>query len=91
MWAASFWPSSFWTRSFWPGGTTGTVEPPPITPPATGGSGVIRPRVMRRRDGFVEREIATPAAPLIVLVPDDWTADDLMTLTQALVLSDALN
>jgi hypothetical protein len=91
MWAASFWPSSFWTRSFWPGGAGGTVEPPPTSPPTESGGGVIRPRVMRRRDGFVEREIATPAGPLIVVVPDDWTAEDLMTLTTALVLADALN
>lgn len=91
MWASTFWPSSFWTRSFWPGGTTDTVTPPtPVLPPDSGG-GVIRPRVMRRRDSFIEREIQTPDGPLIVVVPDDWTADDLMNLTTALVLADALN
>lgn len=71
----------------WPSEIT---EPTPDLPPPSGG-GMGRLRTRRLTRGYVEREIATPDGPLIVVVPEEWTADDLMTLTQALVLADALH
>jgi hypothetical protein len=73
----------------WP---TGAEPPGPVDPgpPGTAGGGIRR--LTRKRSGrTVKREIQTPDGPLIVVVPDDWTADDLMTLTQALLLADALH
>lgn len=47
--------------------------------------------IVRVPKRLVRREVQTPDGPLIILVPDDWTTDDLMTLTTALVLTDALD
>lgn len=70
-----------------------TSEAPPQPPPAvvTQAPRAGRSRIMRRPRRYVERELQTPEGPLIVLVPDDWTADDLLTLATSLVLTDALS
>jgi hypothetical protein len=68
-----------------------TAPPAPIDPGPGEGGGGVRLRTRRLTRGYVEREIQTPDGPLIVVVPDDWTADDLMTLTQALLLAGRLN
>jgi hypothetical protein len=48
----------------------------------------VRSRTLKRiPKRLIEREIQTPDGPLKVLVPDDWTADDLLTITTALAMS----
>jgi hypothetical protein len=48
----------------------------------------VRSRTLRRKPKrLVERELQTPDGPLRVLVPDDWTADDMLTLATALVVT----
>ena len=69
----------------------GRLETIPTEPVEPGTGGGIRHRLMRRINRRIEREIQTPSGPLIVVVPDDWTADDLLQLTTALVLTDALH
>lgn len=56
----------------------------------------VQPRTYRSRTlrrvpkRLIERELQTPDGPLRILVPDDWTDGDLLDLTTALVLADAL-
>ena len=70
---------------------TGAAAPEPVQPRSQQPR-AVRSRTLRRSPKrYIEREIDTPDGPMIVLVPDDWTADNLMTLTTALVLADALH
>lgn len=50
-----------------------------------------RSRLMHKPRRYVEKELQTPDGPMIVLVPAEWTADDMLDLATALVLADALN
>lgn len=80
-----------YTAGQWLGHVLAPVPPVvPVVTPSRGSLGRSH-TIVRVPKRLVRREVQTPDGPLIILVPDDWTTDDLMTLTTALVLTDALD
>jgi hypothetical protein len=67
----------------------GRVLTPGVSPEVVREVGrAVRSRTLRRLPArLVKRKLQTPDGPLIVLVPDDWTADDMLTLTTALAMT----